>query len=76
MSQHGYSPPPKMDFNGSTEGTGTIDLFIETLTGNTFEMTISPSDTIAALKSKIQRVEGKNSFNEMFTVRLISFFMM
>lgn len=60
MSQHGYSPPTKMDFNGpSSEGNGTIDLFIETLTGNTFEMTISPSDTIAALKTKIQRIEGK-----------------
>lgn len=48
-----------MDSSGpSREGDASIDLLIETLTGNAFEMTASPSDTIAALKNKIQRVEG------------------
>lgn len=35
-----------------------MDLFIETLTGTAFEMTVSPFDTIMSIKSKIQRVEG------------------
>lgn len=35
-----------------------IALFVETLTGTTFEMTVSPYDTIMSIKSKIQRVEG------------------
>ncbi|XP_034230375.1 uncharacterized protein LOC117639087 isoform X2 [Thrips palmi] len=59
MSQHGYSPPSNVETNGPpTEGDGIIELLIETLTGNAFGMTISPSDTIAVLKSKIHRVEG------------------
>ncbi|XP_075238104.1 AN1-type zinc finger protein 4-like [Lycorma delicatula] len=35
-----------------------IALFVETLTGTTFEMTVSPYDTIMSIKNKIQRVEG------------------
>lgn len=58
MSQHGYSPPSKMDSHRPPSQDGSIDILIETLTGNTFEITISSSDTISALKSKIQRVEG------------------
>lgn len=37
----------------------TMEVVIETLTGTTFEMTVSPSDTISSIKNKIQRVEGK-----------------
>lgn len=33
-------------------------LYIETLTGTTFEVTVSPYDTVMTIKSKIQRVEG------------------
>ncbi|XP_026280933.1 uncharacterized protein LOC113208232 isoform X6 [Frankliniella occidentalis] len=59
MSQHGYSPPSKMEPTASgSQQNETITLLIETLTGNSFEMTVSPADTIATLKSKIQRVEG------------------
>ncbi|KAK3911808.1 AN1-type zinc finger protein 4 [Frankliniella fusca] len=59
MSQHGYSPPSKMEPSGSgSQQNETITLLIETLTGNSFEMTVSPADTIATLKSKIHRVEG------------------
>jgi len=36
-----------------------MDLYIETLTGTAFEMTVSPFDTVMSIKSKIQRVEGK-----------------
>lgn len=35
-----------------------MELLVETLTGTAFEMTVSPSDTIFAIKSKIFRVEG------------------
>lgn len=33
-------------------------LYIETLTGTTFEVTVSPYDTVMTIKAKIQRVEG------------------
>ncbi|CAH0720570.1 unnamed protein product, partial [Brenthis ino] len=36
----------------------TMEVLVETLTGTAFEMTVSPSDTIFAIKSKIFRVEG------------------
>lgn len=35
-----------------------MELYIETLTGTAFEMTVSPFDTVMSIKSKIQRVEG------------------
>ncbi|CAG4944590.1 unnamed protein product [Parnassius apollo] len=35
-----------------------MEVLVETLTGTAFEMTVSPSDTIFAIKSKIFRVEG------------------
>lgn len=38
-----------------------MELYIETLTGTAFEMTVSPFDTVMSIKSKIQRVEGKIS---------------
>jgi AN1-type zinc finger and ubiquitin domain-containing protein 1 len=57
MSQHGYEPT----FNSSLQQEGTMDLYIETLTGTAFEMTVSPFDTVMSIKSKIQRVEGKTS---------------
>lgn len=34
-------------------------LYIETLTGTTFEVTVSPYDTVMTIKAKIQRVEGE-----------------
>lgn len=36
-----------------------MEVLVETLTGTAFEMTVSPSDTIFAIKSKIFRVEGE-----------------
>ncbi|KAF5402392.1 AN1-type zinc finger and ubiquitin domain-containing protein 1 [Paragonimus heterotremus] len=35
-----------------------MDLFIETLTGVSFELRVSPTETIMSIKSKIQRAEG------------------
>ena len=55
MSQHGY----QQTFTSSHHREGTMDLYIETLTGTAFEMTVSPFDTVMSIKSKIQRVEGK-----------------
>ncbi|XP_069682868.1 AN1-type zinc finger protein 4-like [Periplaneta americana] len=54
MSQHGYQPT----LHSSLRQEGTMDLYIETLTGTAFEMTVSPFDTVMSIKSKIQRVEG------------------
>ncbi|KAK7792498.1 hypothetical protein R5R35_007170 [Gryllus longicercus] len=54
MSQNGLQET----FQSSLRPEGTMDLFIETLTGTAFEMTVSPFDTIMSIKSKIQRVEG------------------
>lgn len=38
---------------------GSIEIYIETLMGLAFEMTVSPNDTIGFIKQKIQRVEGE-----------------
>ncbi|XP_054268117.1 uncharacterized protein LOC128989966 [Macrosteles quadrilineatus] len=41
--------------------SGNEDMFtiiIETLTGTTFEVKVSPQDTVKSIKTKIQRVEG------------------
>ncbi|XP_066994543.2 AN1-type zinc finger protein 4 [Anabrus simplex] len=54
MSQHGFQET----LQASLRPEGTMDLFIETLTGTAFEMTVSPFDTIMSIKSKIQKVEG------------------
>ncbi|KAJ9601205.1 hypothetical protein L9F63_000625 [Diploptera punctata] len=54
MSEHGYQGT----FRSSLPQEGTMDLYIETLTGTAFEMTVSPFDTVMSIKSKIQRVEG------------------
>ncbi|TPP58352.1 AN1-type zinc finger protein 4 [Fasciola gigantica] len=35
-----------------------MDLFIETLTGVSFELHVSPTETVMSIKSKIQRAEG------------------
>ena len=56
MSQNGY----QRTFRSSLQ-EGTMDLYIETLTGTAFEMTVSPFDTVMSIKSKIQRVEGEYS---------------
>ncbi|XP_077115207.1 AN1-type zinc finger protein 4 [Ranitomeya variabilis] len=36
----------------------TMELFIETLTGTSFELRVSPFETIFCVKAKIQRLEG------------------
>ncbi|XP_063625711.1 uncharacterized protein LOC134797415 [Cydia splendana] len=61
MSQHGC--PERLSnrskgFPDESAGQATMEVLVETLTGTAFEMTVSPSDTIFAIKSKIFRVEG------------------
>ncbi|XP_069466652.1 AN1-type zinc finger protein 4 isoform X2 [Ambystoma mexicanum] len=36
----------------------TMELFIETLTGTSFELRVSPFETVISVKAKIQRLEG------------------
>lgn len=43
---------------GNTLEEPNLELFIETLTGTTFELKVYPHDTILDIKKKIQRVEG------------------
>lgn len=62
MSQHGC--PERLSnrskgFQEEGSNQPTMEVLVETLTGTAFEMTVSPSDTIFAIKSKIFRVEGK-----------------
>lgn len=40
------------------KGPFTMELFIETLTGTCFELRVSPFETVACVKAKIQRLEG------------------
>lgn len=61
MSHHGC--PERLSSRSKNyvdDGSGqqTMEVFVETLTGTAFEMTVSPSDTVFAIKSKIYRVEG------------------
>ncbi|XP_053610794.1 AN1-type zinc finger protein 4-like isoform X2 [Plodia interpunctella] len=61
MSQHGC--PERLSnrskaFQEDAPSQPTMEVLVETLTGTAFEMTVSPSDTILAIKSKIFRVEG------------------
>ncbi|XP_060804803.1 uncharacterized protein LOC106134456 [Amyelois transitella] len=61
MSQHGC--PERLSnrskgFQEDVPSQQTMEVLVETLTGTAFEMTVSPSDTILAIKSKIFRVEG------------------
>ncbi|CAH2232376.1 jg15314 [Pararge aegeria aegeria] len=61
MSHHGC--PERLSnrskgFQEDGSGQPTMEVLVETLTGTAFEMTVSPSDTIFAIKSKIFRVEG------------------
>ncbi|CAG9788489.1 unnamed protein product [Diatraea saccharalis] len=61
MSQHGC--PERLSnrskgFQEDGQSQPTMEVLVETLTGTAFEMTVSPSDTIFAIKSKIFRVEG------------------
>ncbi|XP_045451575.1 AN1-type zinc finger protein 4-like [Melitaea cinxia] len=61
MSQHGCPERLSNRSKGFQEdGTSqpTMEVLVETLTGTAFEMTVSPTDTIFAIKSKIFRVEG------------------
>uniref|UniRef100_A0A8D9FG49 AN1-type zinc finger protein 4 n=1 Tax=Cacopsylla melanoneura TaxID=428564 RepID=A0A8D9FG49_9HEMI len=51
MSHHGF----KLNFAVDHE---LLTIFIETLTGSTFEMVVTPIDSIASIKAKIQRMEG------------------
>ncbi|KAL0821428.1 hypothetical protein ABMA28_004907 [Loxostege sticticalis] len=61
MSQHGC--PERLSnrskgFQEDGPSQPTMEVLVETLTGTAFEMTVSPTDTIFAIKSKIFRVEG------------------
>ncbi|KAJ2945374.1 hypothetical protein O0L34_g175 [Tuta absoluta] len=60
MSQHGCPERLSNRSKGFPEegSQPTMEVLVETLTGTAFEMTVSPSDTIFAIKSKICRVEG------------------
>lgn len=61
MSQHGCPERLSNRSKGYQEdgpSQPTMEVLVETLTGTAFEMTVSPSDTIFAIKSKIFRVEG------------------
>ena len=40
------------------EGENHMEISIETLTGNTFELRVSPFETVISVKAKIQRLEG------------------
>ncbi|XP_026741680.1 AN1-type zinc finger protein 4-like [Trichoplusia ni] len=61
MSQHGC--PERLSnrskgFQDDGPSQSTMEVLVETLTGTAFEMTVLPTDTIFAIKSKIFRVEG------------------
>lgn len=61
MSHHGCPERLSNRSKGFQEdGTSqpTMEVLVETLTGTAFEMTVSPTDTVFAIKSKIFRVEG------------------
>lgn len=47
-----------------------MEVVIETLTGTTFEMTVSPVDTIQSIKNKIHRVEGTKLFITKTTTKI------
>ncbi|KAG8435193.1 hypothetical protein GDO86_013218 [Hymenochirus boettgeri] len=55
-------PPFNEDKNGpfsfKLPFNGAMELFIETLTGTCFELRVSPFETVACVKGKIQRLEG------------------
>lgn len=62
MSQHGC--PERLSnrskgFQEDGPSHPTMEVLVETLTGTAFEMTVSPSDTVFEIKSKIFRVEGE-----------------
>lgn len=61
MSQHGcperLSSRSKNYVDDGNESP-TMGILVETLTGTAFDMTVSPADTVFAIKSKIFRVEG------------------
>lgn len=61
MSQHGCGERLSYSkgFQEESANQSTMEVLVETLTGTAFEMTVSPSDTIFAIKSKICRVEGE-----------------
>lgn len=63
MSQHGC--PERLSnrskgFQDDGPSQSTMEVLVETLTGTAFEMTVLPTDTIFAIKSKIFRVEGES----------------
>uniref|UniRef100_A0A1B6MP97 Ubiquitin-like domain-containing protein n=1 Tax=Graphocephala atropunctata TaxID=36148 RepID=A0A1B6MP97_9HEMI len=43
---------------GKSETQEQLTIFVETLTGTTFEVKVSPQDRVKTIKSKIQKVEG------------------
>lgn len=52
--------PNKKNDNIQDEKLFTV--FIESLTGTTFEIKVSPQDKIRSIKCKIQRVEGNEKY--------------
>ncbi|XP_046610198.1 uncharacterized protein LOC124300295 isoform X1 [Neodiprion virginianus] len=59
MSQeHKWRPWMPAGAEEAAGGEGSMEIYIETLMGLAFEMTVSPNDTIGFIKQKIQRVEG------------------
>ena len=47
-----------LDQSFYTETSTHLYLFIETLTGTSFEMKVSPLETIVCIKAKLQQLEG------------------
>lgn len=60
MSDDGCSDQFSTDYDDTT-----MEIIVETLTGTTFEMTVSAADTIGSIKHKIQRVEGISDINSL-----------
>ncbi|XP_012268064.2 uncharacterized protein LOC105693013 [Athalia rosae] len=59
MSQeHKWRPWMPSGAEEAAGGEESIEIYIETLMGLAFEMTVSPNDTIGFIKQKIQRAEG------------------
>lgn len=49
--------------NGQNESQEPFTVLVETLTGTTFKIKVSPQDRVRSIKCKLQRVEGKDYIN-------------
>lgn len=47
------------EYTDNCDEESTMEICIETLTGTSFEMKVSPHDLVSNIKNKIYRVEGK-----------------